>query len=170
MRFAETGWRAASTVPSTQQVLGDATITATRAFTSLRSILGTLCPVYTPFMIPDGCGFCGDLPPQDSETCNQTASREAWELPRGAIKPCRQANDSSGICFNLGSCQEETSWLTAQTWLHCTSPGNLILQLSNKLFGRRRQGLLTLLPSQCPPPPLYPGCPRSPEAKAAAEG
>lgn len=46
-------------------------------------------------------------------------SRELPERQRNflweAQKPCCQANDSLGICFNLGSCQEENLWLTAQT-------------------------------------------------------
>lgn len=122
--------------------------------TSLSSTLATPFPGYIPFTVPDGFGFCGDLPPQDCEPCKQTASWETEELPLGATKPCCQANDSLSICFNLGSCQEETSCLTPQTWLHSTSPGSLILWLSNKLFWSRRQGLLTLLPSQVPHPSI----------------
>lgn len=67
----------------------------------------TGCPGFTSFTIPDGFGICGHLPPQDSEPWKRTAP-QAEELPLEATKPCCQANDSQGICFNLGSCQEET--------------------------------------------------------------
>lgn len=68
--------------------LGGATITG--SLTSLRSTLATLCPGYTPFIISEGFGCCGDLPPRTmslvSKQFLERPQNFLWEPENPAVR------------------------------------------------------------------------------------